>query len=173
MVYGIFNVHTDVNAYDCTRGCTDAVRESALKVDCWRKIPSRTGESNLRRQRAGPMLYQLSYIPIQLKWIFFPLSGLLIDSNERKSRGPLSGLKRVPRDLKRVHPKTKKTRSCTAHRTLQRFYAQQRCIGALFKDWNRSWYRFACFPTSQEFGFSSFYLLVSFNFILFPNPLQP
>ena len=27
------------------------------------KIPCRTGESNLRRQRAGSMLYQLSYIP--------------------------------------------------------------------------------------------------------------
>ena len=23
MDYRIFNVHTDVNAYDCTRGCTD------------------------------------------------------------------------------------------------------------------------------------------------------
>ena len=37
-------------------------RESALKVDSRRKIPCRTGESNLRRQRAGPMLYQLSYL---------------------------------------------------------------------------------------------------------------
>ena len=63
MVYGIFNVCTDVNACDCTRGCTDTVRESALKVDSWRKIPCRTGESNLRRQRAGPTLYQPSYIP--------------------------------------------------------------------------------------------------------------
>ena len=44
-------------------GCTDTVRESALKVDCGRKIPCRTGESNLRLQRAGPMLYRLSYIP--------------------------------------------------------------------------------------------------------------
>ena len=26
-------------------------------------MPCRTGKSNLRRQRAGPMLYQLSYIP--------------------------------------------------------------------------------------------------------------
>ena len=59
---GIFNLRTDVNACDCTRGCTDTVRESALKVDFGRKIPSRTGESNLRQQRAGPMLYQLSYI---------------------------------------------------------------------------------------------------------------
>ena len=44
-------------------GCTDTVRESALKVDSGRKIPCRTGEPNLRRWRAGPMLYQLSYIP--------------------------------------------------------------------------------------------------------------
>ena len=67
---GIFNVCTDVNACDCTRGCMDTVREFALKVDSGRKIPCRTGESNLRGQRAGPMLYQLSYIPtlpVQLK----------------------------------------------------------------------------------------------------------
>ena len=63
MNFGIFNVHADVNAFDCTRGCTDTVRESALKVDLGRKIPCRTGESNWRRQRAGPMLYRLSCIP--------------------------------------------------------------------------------------------------------------
>ena len=34
---GIFNMHTDVNACDCTRGCTDNVRESALKVDSGRE----------------------------------------------------------------------------------------------------------------------------------------
>ena len=51
MDYGIFNVHTDVNAYDCTRGCADTVEKSALKVHSGRKIPCRTGESNLRRQR--------------------------------------------------------------------------------------------------------------------------
>ena len=44
-------------------GCTDTVRESALKVDCGRKILCHTGESNLRQRRDGPMLYQLSYIP--------------------------------------------------------------------------------------------------------------
>ena len=63
MDYGIFNVRTYVNACDCTRGCVDTVRESAVKVDSGRKIPCRTGESNLRQHRAGPMLYQLSYIP--------------------------------------------------------------------------------------------------------------
>ena len=65
MDYGIFNMRTDVNECDCTRGCTDTLRESVLKVDSGRKIPCRTGESNLRRQLAGPMLYQLSYIPNQ------------------------------------------------------------------------------------------------------------
>ena len=43
-------------------GCTDTVRESALKVDS--KSPCRAGESNLLQRRAGPTLYQLSYIPI-------------------------------------------------------------------------------------------------------------
>ena len=38
MDYGIFNVRTDVNACDCTRECTDTVRESALK-DNWEKNP--------------------------------------------------------------------------------------------------------------------------------------
>ena len=46
-------------------GCTDTVRESALKGNSWRKIPCRTGESNLPQRRAGSTLYQLSYIPAQ------------------------------------------------------------------------------------------------------------
>ena len=62
---GIFNSRTDFNACGCTKGCTDTVVESALKVDSGRKIPYRTGESNPRLRRAGPMLYQLSYIPFQ------------------------------------------------------------------------------------------------------------
>ena len=62
---GIFYVRTEVNTCECTRGCTDTVRESALKSDSGRKIPCLTGESNLRWQRARPMLYQLSYIPPQ------------------------------------------------------------------------------------------------------------
>ena len=52
---------TDVNACDCTRGCTDTERESALKVDSEMKIPCGTGESNLRQRRDGPMLYQTPY----------------------------------------------------------------------------------------------------------------
>ena len=37
-------------------GVRSHVRESALKVDSGRKIPCRTGESNLRQRRDGPML---------------------------------------------------------------------------------------------------------------------
>ena len=66
-------LRTDVNACDCTRGCTDTVRESALKVDSGRKIPCRTGESHLRRRRAGPMLYQPSYIPTPNKFVIWSM----------------------------------------------------------------------------------------------------
>ena len=38
MDYKIFNVCTDVNACNCTWGCTDTIRESARKVD-WKKKP--------------------------------------------------------------------------------------------------------------------------------------
>ena len=54
--YRIFNVRTDVNACDWTGGVRTLVRECALKVDSGRKIPRRTGESNLRQRRDGPML---------------------------------------------------------------------------------------------------------------------
>ena len=66
--HGIFNMNTNViYAFDCTRGCKDTAKESALKDDPEReKIPCRTGESNLRRRHVGPMLYQLSYIPTLL-----------------------------------------------------------------------------------------------------------
>ena len=48
------NAHEGVRTY---------VRECAMKVDSGRKIACRTGESNLRQRRAGPMLCQLSSIP--------------------------------------------------------------------------------------------------------------
>ena len=60
MDHSIFNVHTDVNGCNCTLGCTDIMRESALKVDSRRKIPCRTRESYLPQQYASPMLYQLN-----------------------------------------------------------------------------------------------------------------
>ena len=54
---------TDVTACDCTWGCMDTIRESALKVDSGRKNPCRIRESNLCQWHASLMLYQLSYIP--------------------------------------------------------------------------------------------------------------
>ena len=63
MDYEIFNVPTDVNACDCTQACRNTVRGFALKADSGKnKIPFRTEASNLRQRRAGPTLYQLSYI---------------------------------------------------------------------------------------------------------------
>ena len=50
-------------------GVRTHVRESAQKVDSGRKIPCRAGESNLRQRRDGPMLYQLRYILIVLKYL--------------------------------------------------------------------------------------------------------
>ena len=64
MDFGIFIVHTVVNACNYTQGFTDTVREPVLEVYSGRKIPCCTRESNLCLQRACPMLYQLSYIPI-------------------------------------------------------------------------------------------------------------
>ena len=58
-------VRTDVNARDCTRGCTDTGRESELESESGRKIPRRTGESYLRQWCAAPTLHQLSYNPAQ------------------------------------------------------------------------------------------------------------
>ena len=78
----IFNVQTDVNARNCTQGCTDTVRESALKADSGRKIPCRTRESNLCQQHADPMLYQLSCIPAP--------NILIIKNNDESSKHNLS-----------------------------------------------------------------------------------
>ena len=72
MDYRIFNVLTDVNACDCTQGCTDTERESAPKVVSGKKIPCCTGESNLCQRHDSLMLYQLSCIPspaIRLKQV--------------------------------------------------------------------------------------------------------
>ena len=44
-------------------GSVWTLNESVLRVDSGRKIPCRTGESNLPQQHDGLMLYQLSYIP--------------------------------------------------------------------------------------------------------------
>ena len=72
MDYRIFNMYKDVNACDCTQGCTDTERESAPKVVSGKKIPCCTGESNLCQRHDSLMLYQLSCIPspaIRLKQV--------------------------------------------------------------------------------------------------------
>ena len=70
MDYRIFNVCTDVTACDCTWGCMDTIRESALKVDFGRKFTCCTRKSNLCQWCASLMLYQLSYIPIQFLKVY-------------------------------------------------------------------------------------------------------
>ena len=45
-------------------GCTDTVRESALKVDSGRKIPDLTGDSNLRQY--GALAFYLDARPTEL-----------------------------------------------------------------------------------------------------------
>ena len=57
---------TDINACDCTWECTDTIRESAVKVEFRRKIPLRTGQSNLRKRRDCPTLYRVNYIPTRI-----------------------------------------------------------------------------------------------------------
>ena len=73
MDYRVFNARTDVNACDCTRGCTGTVRESALKSDSGRKIPCRTEESNLRQRRDDRTVSQLNFITTMDQ--FIPLHG--------------------------------------------------------------------------------------------------
>ena len=67
--YETFNVCTDVNACDCSRGCTDTNKRVDTKSCCWEKNPlaCRTRESSLCQQCASLTLYQLSYIPTHLK----------------------------------------------------------------------------------------------------------
>ena len=55
MDYRIFNMRTDVMPAFAHGGVRIHVKESALKVDSEKKIPCRTGESNLRQRRGGLM----------------------------------------------------------------------------------------------------------------------
>ena len=69
MDYRNFNVRT--SRCSCMRlhngGVRIHVKESALKVDSEKKIPCRTGESNLRQRRGGPTPCQLNYFPTPRK----------------------------------------------------------------------------------------------------------
>ena len=63
-VFGIFNVHSHVDACNCTWKLYGTVRESAVKADSGRKIHCCAGESNSRHYHAWlfvPMLYQMSH----------------------------------------------------------------------------------------------------------------
>ena len=59
--------------------------ESALKVGSGRKISCRTGESSLPQRRAGPTLYQLSYIPAPFPISSFELFRARLDLASRFS----------------------------------------------------------------------------------------
>ena len=65
MDYGIFNMRTDVNECDCTRGCTDIVRECALKVDSRKKKLGALGNRTCVGDVPVRCSNQLSYIPNQ------------------------------------------------------------------------------------------------------------
>ena len=64
-ILGTFNLHSDVNASECTRGSTNTLKESALKVKCGRRIFCRPWESNLRQPRARPDAEPMSAAPFQ------------------------------------------------------------------------------------------------------------
>ena len=68
-------------------GVRTHVRESALKVDSVRKIPCRTGESNLCQRRASPMLYQLSYIPNPKRTIWDRKVKVEANNYDRRAEG--------------------------------------------------------------------------------------
>ena len=74
------------------KGVRTYVTESALKVDSGRKIPCRTVESNLRQRRAGPILYQQSYIPTTDEW---NIPGETVQSRSRTAR-PYGTLQLLP-----------------------------------------------------------------------------
>ena len=48
-VFGIFNLHTDLNACDCTRGLYGHLKRVCTESWFWKKIPCRTGDSNPRQ----------------------------------------------------------------------------------------------------------------------------
>ena len=61
MDYGIFNVRTNVNACDCTRGCTDTVKESALKVEFRRFFFFKSASKNFWQSAEHAQLFLLLF----------------------------------------------------------------------------------------------------------------
>ena len=70
------------------------VRESALKGDSERKVSGLTEESNLPQRRAGPILYQLSYIPTPEALSRHILQGIL-KGGRRRGRQRQCGMDNV------------------------------------------------------------------------------
>ena len=65
LVFGIFNVHTDVNACDCTWGCTNTVREFELTADHGgEKSILAQGNLNLDQQLVRPLNEMSSFLPL-------------------------------------------------------------------------------------------------------------
>ena len=60
------------------------------KVGSGRKTPCRSGESNLRLRRVGPMLYQLSYIIMII--IIYPLTARVVGAPQKISQPVSSSL---------------------------------------------------------------------------------
>ena len=139
MDYGIFILPTDVNACNCTWGCTDTEKESALKVDSGKKPPCRTRKLTVTVQCSN----QLNYFPSPIKAHTFLCmeadykvihwSGVKVLEDHREKEcyervylqtgvasDPLGHMHRIPllvsdptRDVKEWHLKTKSCRQKT------------------------------------------------------------
>ena len=72
MDYGIFNMHTDVNACDCTWGCMDPVRESALKADREKNLLPHRGiepaSAECRSDALPTELHPYPEVMVKLEW---------------------------------------------------------------------------------------------------------
>ena len=57
--FGIVNMHSDVDVYDCTWGSANTLRESALEADSGRKIPRRIRDS--KPESILPLFFQSNW----------------------------------------------------------------------------------------------------------------
>ena len=64
MNYRIFNVRKDVNASDCTRECTDTVKESALKCDPGRETSVKFETKLIVKMSVVPLCSHLQFLAI-------------------------------------------------------------------------------------------------------------
>ena len=67
---GIFKVHMDINACDCTWGCLDIVRESAQKVDSgWKPVLHLGIEPTSAARRSHSTNWATSPLPCNTCWV--------------------------------------------------------------------------------------------------------